>query len=179
MSFSKDKGIRRKLPTQILAERAEKERLREESKKEVKEDVQIESFRFMQQDINKQFSALIAIAKTLPDAIAKRNIYVFSPIRSEAYIGQFDDIGELGIHDLDNPKQGGLAIVVNNKAGKLGEELKKAGFKEYAKDWSAEDKGLSVYLISPWEKGGPNLEQIKSSIQELSNTLEQKAKHTP
>ncbi|HHF7347771.1 TPA: hypothetical protein ACPSKE_000937 [Legionella feeleii] len=154
MSFSK-------LPTEILRERAT-----------TNEVAQLQS---LQQKVRRDFSICCRVAKELAEQL-DFNVCVYHPAGGKSYHGQLDYLADFGIHDLRKPPNGGIVVLIDSSNKNLGDALKSIGFNEYAKDWSAEDRGVSALLISPWDK--QNRVEMKK-IESLPKDFEQAFNASP
>ena len=182
MAFSKSgKGQPPKLPTEMLKERSKREasqkveeapreaseRVREEAPKEPSNE--LARFRDLERSIGRQFYICSGVAQELAEQL-DLDVFVYHPFEEEKYNSRWKGKTKFGIHDLDKPTNGGIAVSVDTSDA-LCNALKSIGFQEYAKDWSAKDRGYTVLLISPWEQGGVNMDKIESLPEDLKQAL--------
>ncbi|WP_019218112.1 hypothetical protein [Legionella tunisiensis] len=161
MSFSKSgKGNLPKLPTEMLRERAQKEATHE-----------VAQLQSLQQKVRRDFRTCCRVAKELAEQL-DFNVCVYHPAGEKSYHSQWDCLADFGVHDLSDPPCGGIVVSVDSSNENLCNALKSIGFKEYAKDWSSEDRGVSALLISPWDKqDGVHMTKIESLPEDLEHAL--------
>lgn len=195
MAFSKSgKGQPPKLPTEMLKERSKREalqkakeeapkeasqRMKEEAPREASERMredapkepsnELARFRELERSIGRQFYICSRVAQELAEQL-DLDVFVYHPFQEEKYNSRWKGTTKFGIHDLDKPTNGGIAVSVDTSDA-LCNALKNIGFQEYAKDWSTKDRGYTVLLISPWEQGGVNMDKIQSLPEDLKQEL--------
>ncbi|WED43778.1 hypothetical protein [Legionella cardiaca] len=139
----------------------------------------VETAKKAEEKINAEFNTCTQVADELKKIFEEKGftqeasqIYVYHPTRnSQIYCSDSQSISNFGIHDLGNPEEGGILIIVDENSD-LNTLLKNVGFKEHTRDWAAEHWGQVVYSVSPWAENGLPMDAIKKLPTHLSKDKE-------